>query len=113
MTMLKDELCGVVSISDIGGGYRFLQLDAPKLAAELQPGQFIHVKVPGLEPSALRRPFSVFDAIIPAHKRDYLDEAEEQVSPKGSDDAKNRCPPFTLTDYSKVASAECTEANGN
>ena len=41
------------------------------------------------------------------------DEAEEQVSPKGSDDAKNRCPPFTLTDYSKVASAECTEANGN
>ncbi len=41
------------------------------------------------------------------------EDAEEQVSPKGSDDAKNRCPPFTLTDYSKVASAECTEANGN
>jgi hypothetical protein len=41
------------------------------------------------------------------------DEAEVQVSAKGSDDAKNRCPPFTLTDYSKVASAECTEANGN
>ena len=60
--MLKDELCGVISNSDIGGGYRFLLLDAPKLAAELQPGQFIHVKVPGLEPSALRRPFSVFDA---------------------------------------------------
>ena len=41
------------------------------------------------------------------------EDAEEQVSPKGSDDAKNRFPPFTLTDYSKVASAECTEANGN
>ena len=41
------------------------------------------------------------------------DEAEEQVSPKGSDEAKNRCPPFTLTDYSKVASATCTESGGN
>ena len=35
--MLKDELCGVISNSDIGGGYRFLLLDAPGLAAELQP----------------------------------------------------------------------------
>ena len=41
------------------------------------------------------------------------DEAEVQLSAKGSDDAKHRFPPFTLTDYSKVASAECTEANGN
>ena len=60
--MLKDELCGIISNSDIGGGYRFLLLDAPQLASQLQPGQFIHVRVPGLEPSALRRPFSVFDA---------------------------------------------------
>lgn len=41
------------------------------------------------------------------------DEADDQFSEKGSDDAKHRFPPFTLTDYSKVASAECTEANGN
>ena len=41
------------------------------------------------------------------------DSAEDQFSEKGSDDAKRRFPPFTLTDYSKVASAECTEANGN
>ena len=60
--MLKDEFCKVVSNADIGGGYRFLLLDAPVLAAALQPGQFIHLKVPGLEASALRRPFSVFDA---------------------------------------------------
>ena len=41
------------------------------------------------------------------------EEAEDQFSEKGSDDAKHRFPPFTLTDYSKVASAECTESNGN
>ena len=41
------------------------------------------------------------------------EEAEDQFSEKGSDDAKRRFPPCTLTDYSKVASASCTEANGN
>lgn len=41
------------------------------------------------------------------------EDAEVQVSAKGSDDAKNRFPGFTLTDYSKVASATCTESGGN
>ena len=41
------------------------------------------------------------------------DEAEDQFSEKGSDDAKRRFPPCTLTDYSKVASATCTESGGN
>ena len=45
-----------------GPGYRHLVLEAPRLAAELVPGQFVHVRVPALEASALRRPFSVFDA---------------------------------------------------
>ena len=57
-----DEKCKVVSHEDIGSGYRYLVLEAPQMAAELVPGQFVHVKVPALEPSALRRPFSVFDA---------------------------------------------------
>ena len=57
-----NEKCKVLAHDDAGPGYRFLVLDAPRLAAELQPGQFVHVKVPTLEASALRRPFSVFDA---------------------------------------------------
>ena len=57
-----DEKCKVVSHEEIGTGYRYLVLEAPKMAAELQPGQFVHVRVPALEKSALRRPFSVFDA---------------------------------------------------
>ena len=57
-----DEKCNVVSHDEIGAGYRYLVLDAPEMAKELQPGQFVHVRVPALEMSALRRPFSVFDA---------------------------------------------------
>ena len=59
---MLDEKCKVVSHEEIGTGYRYLVLEAPKMAAELQPGQFVHVRVPALETSALRRPFSVFDA---------------------------------------------------
>ena len=61
-----DEKCKVVSHEEIGTGYRYLVLEAPKMAAELQPGQFVHVRVPALETSALRRPFSVFDAEPPS-----------------------------------------------
>lgn len=59
---MKDETAKIVSHREIGAGYRFLVFEAPLMAAGLQPGQFVHVKVPALEPSALRRPFSVFDA---------------------------------------------------
>jgi len=57
-----DERTKVVEHVEIGSGYRYLVLKAPQLAADLVPGQFVHVKVPSLETSALRRPFSVFDA---------------------------------------------------
>ena len=60
--MAINEKTRVASHEPAGPGYRFLVLDAPQLAAQLVPGQFVHVKVPALEASALRRPFSVFDA---------------------------------------------------
>ena len=60
--MMTDEVCKVAEHAEIGAGYRYLVLEAPKMAADLLPGQFVHVRVPGLESSALRRPFSVFDA---------------------------------------------------
>ena len=41
-------------------------------------------------------------------------DASEQVSEKGSDEAKDRFPAWTLTDIAYVASATCTDAgNGN
>lgn len=52
----------VLAREDRGAGYRFLRLAAPDLAAAAAPGQFVHLRVPALEPSALRRPFSLCDA---------------------------------------------------
>lgn len=57
-----NEKCVVAEHVEIGAGYRYLVLEAPQMAAGLVPGQFVHVRVPALEESALRRPFSVFDA---------------------------------------------------
>ena len=59
---MLNEICRIVRHDDIGSGYRYLVVEAPQMATQLQPGQFVHVKVPALEMSALRRPFSVFDA---------------------------------------------------
>ena len=57
-----NETCRIVRHEPTGPGYRYLELEAPRLAAALVPGQFVHLRIPHLEPSALRRPFSVFDA---------------------------------------------------
>ncbi len=59
---MMDEVCRVLEHKDWGAGYRYLVLEAPKIVQAATPGQFVHVKVPGLEASALRRPFSIFNA---------------------------------------------------
>ena len=59
---MTDEAARVVEHAEIGSGYRRIVFDSPGIAAATQPGQFVHVRVPALEGSALRRPFSVFDA---------------------------------------------------
>ena len=59
---MVNEVCKVVEHTDMGSGYRQIVFDAPKIAADAQPGQFVHLRVPALEASALRRPFSIFNA---------------------------------------------------
>lgn len=59
---MTDEKCRVLSHADIGAGYRHLVLDAPATSAAAAPGQFVHLRVPALEETALRRPFSIFEA---------------------------------------------------
>lgn len=39
-----------------------LLLEAPDVVAAARPGQFVHLRIPNVEPSALRRPFSICDA---------------------------------------------------
>ena len=59
---MVNEVCKVVEHTDMGSGYRQIVFETPQIATAAQPGQFVHVRVPGLEASALRRPFSIFNA---------------------------------------------------
>ncbi len=58
---MKNETCQVLAHNELSAGYRYLTFTAPEMATSLIPGQFVHVRIPTLELSALRRPFSVFD----------------------------------------------------
>lgn len=44
------------------GDYRLLRLSAPVIGPLVQPGQFVHLRIPRFEHAVLRRPFSVFKA---------------------------------------------------
>ncbi len=60
MILLEDTR--VASHAAVRGGYRLLTLRAPRIAARVRPGQFVHLRVPNLADALLRRPFSVFRA---------------------------------------------------
>lgn len=56
------ETCRVLkNIPERGGIYR-LVLRAPQIAKCIQPGQFIHLRLPALEAHVLRRPLSIYAA---------------------------------------------------
>ncbi|MCK5529536.1 MAG: dihydroorotate dehydrogenase electron transfer subunit [Kiritimatiellae bacterium] len=59
---MKTEKTKIVEHSHLVGDYRLLVLDAPEISAQAVPGQFVHVRIPQLEESALRRPFSLYKA---------------------------------------------------
>ena len=56
------ETARILEHRDYGGGYRLLKLAASGIASQVQPGQFVHLRVPRLNDAVLRRPFSVFQA---------------------------------------------------
>lgn len=60
--MMRDVTCRVIGQTPLTAGYWALNVEAPGVAEAALPGQFVHVRVPGLEPVALRRPFSIFGA---------------------------------------------------
>lgn len=42
-----------------GPGHSIIELECPQIAAEAQPGQFVHLRVTGTHDPLLRRPFSI------------------------------------------------------
>ncbi len=59
---MVDMMCEVVGHKPLTDLYWSLDLCAPDIAGLARPGQFVHVRVPGLEAASLRRPFSIFGA---------------------------------------------------
>lgn len=56
------EYTRVLSHERIGAAYRQLDLASSLIAPRVQPGQFVHLRVPNLGGAVLRRPFSVYRA---------------------------------------------------
>ncbi|MEI7945233.1 MAG: dihydroorotate dehydrogenase electron transfer subunit [bacterium] len=59
---MKDITCKIIHHAPLKAGYWTLTLDAKEIASVAQPGQFVHIRIPSLENTALRRPFSIFGA---------------------------------------------------
>lgn len=62
MAVMRVNDVTVLEHADFGGGYKLLMFEVPEIAAQVVPGQFIHLRIPRLEESLLRRPFSIFKA---------------------------------------------------
>jgi dihydroorotate dehydrogenase electron transfer subunit len=58
--LMVDELVQVAENRLWAGLYYLLELRAPAIAAEAQPGQFVHIRVPDCADALLRRPFSIY-----------------------------------------------------
>ena len=51
--------CSILENSSRKGLYRRIVFSAPEIAAKAAPGQFVHIRIPGLRDRILRRPFSI------------------------------------------------------
>jgi len=59
---MHDLNCSVMDHAALTDCYRLIRLRAEEVVRTARPGQFVHVRVTGLEQTALRRPFSIYRA---------------------------------------------------
>ncbi len=69
---LVNENVRVISNEQVGPRLYIITLAAPQIAQTVQPGQFVHMQIPGMEGHILRRPFSVYAADSAAGTIDIL-----------------------------------------
>jgi dihydroorotate dehydrogenase electron transfer subunit len=67
-TMKFQEDAQILGNRRIQGDYYQIDLATGRIAAQVEPGQFVHLQIPTLEQHILRRPFSVYD-VDPASGR--------------------------------------------
>ena len=58
---LKEEKGKILSNQALGRNLYLMRIESPILASQVQPGQFVHTQVSGMESHILRRPFSIYD----------------------------------------------------
>lgn len=61
-TLLLHEDAALLSNEKVGPRLFSAVLHSPRIAAQVKPGQFVHMKIPQMEDHILRRPFSVYAA---------------------------------------------------
>lgn len=71
-TTTFEESARVSGNVNVGPRLYKLTLDAPRTAAAIQPGQFVHLLLPGFGAHILRRPFSVYRADAAAGSIDII-----------------------------------------
>ena len=69
---LVNERARILKNGCVGPNLYLMTLSAPAIAAAIEPGQFVHMKIPGMEGHVLRRPFSVYAADAEAGTLDVL-----------------------------------------
>ena len=69
---LVNETARILSNEYAGPLLHLMTLEAPQIAASIEPGQFVHMKVPGMEAHILRRPFGVYAADAEAGTVDMM-----------------------------------------
>ena len=57
---LVNERARILANEEVGPNLYLMELAASHIAASIEPGQFVHMKVPSMEAHILRRPFSVY-----------------------------------------------------
>ena len=72
MGQLVNERARIVSNEHVGPRLHLMRFESPSIASAIEPGQFIHVKVPRAESHVLRRPFSVYARDVRAGTLDVL-----------------------------------------
>lgn len=69
---LVNEVAPVVDNVKVGPRLYVMTVRAPKIASAIGPGQFVHMRVPGMDDHILRRPFSVYARDADAGTLDIL-----------------------------------------
>lgn len=69
---LCNENAPILVNEEMGCNIWLMTVRAPEIASTARPGQFVHVKVPGMEAHILRRPFGVYAADAEAGTVDMM-----------------------------------------